>query len=217
MCTYWMRIEKPDASARTWPFQACQQLASLCDNEAGTRTDPAGAGVSILPTCKEWSGAYDVSGLYSLIDHYRSIMIYQFWSPAIGFVYEHPSGTLLAWCLERETIVDWEKDIWELWRQGICKEFIPEEQALLATYSWWLKNVVYGSDFPLNQPTETLPLGSTTGCRIGLLYSDSLDHSEMIRNGTSRLKSTSAANRPNKPLIYGIFAVQYNMWLVFGG
>jgi len=24
-------------------FQACQQLASLCDNEAGTRTDPARA------------------------------------------------------------------------------------------------------------------------------------------------------------------------------
>ena len=50
-------------------FQACQQLASLCDNEAGMRTDPARAGVSILPTCKEWSGAYDVSGLYS----YRSL------------------------------------------------------------------------------------------------------------------------------------------------
>ena len=80
--------------------------------------------------------------------------------------------------------------------------------------------MVYASDFPLNQPTETLPLGSTTGCRIGLLYSDSLDHSKVIRNGTKESPKNlgfQPGPEKTKPLIYGIFAVQYNMWLVFGG
>ena len=128
----------------------------------------------------------------------------------------------------------WQRDIWEGKAAKHLQRVYTREQTLLAPYSWPVGGKKTGSWLRCSlKAIETLPLASTMACRIGLLYHDSWDHSETIRNGTPRLKSTSATvtrASPNlafqagtakpKPLICLVFLfwfLLYNMWLVLGG